>query len=284
MVRPVNDAARIRQRDALVAYILQQLGDGYTHAGHHADHHRGRRRPGRPRIELRQPGTGCVTRHGSSPAPAVAPGTTVTWAGARAIALSTGLPADLPAGSALPVAPTGNPFDSPDSLLEYFLVDVQTQPPVLTSRIRLALSQVQLFIERVIRNLEPEVSAADIDASRWEWMKRYRLWQANREVFLWPENWLVPPELRDDQSPFFKQMMSTLLQGDITDDAAASAYLDYLTGLEEVAKLEPCGLYYQPGQPRTPTRPPTSWRGPRARTASTTSGSSRTAAGRRGPR
>ncbi|MGD0246679.1 MAG: FHA domain-containing protein, partial [Streptosporangiaceae bacterium] len=29
-VRPVNDAARVMQRDALVAYILQQLGDGYT--------------------------------------------------------------------------------------------------------------------------------------------------------------------------------------------------------------------------------------------------------------
>ena len=77
-------------------------------------------------------------------------------------------------------------------------------------------------------------------------MKRYRVWQANREVFLWPENWLYP-ELRDDPSPFFQQMMSSLLQGDITDDAATSAYLSYLTSLEEVAKLEPCGLYYQPG-------------------------------------
>ena len=81
-------------------------------------------------------------------------------------------------------------------------------------------------------------------------MKRYRVWQANREVFLWPENWLYP-ELRDDQSPFFQQMMSSLLQGDITDDAATSAYLDYLTSLEEVAKLEPCGLYYQPGDADT---------------------------------
>ena len=30
VIRPVNDAARIQQRDALVAYILQQLGDGYA--------------------------------------------------------------------------------------------------------------------------------------------------------------------------------------------------------------------------------------------------------------
>jgi hypothetical protein len=110
---------------------------------------------------------------------------------------------------------------------------------------------VQLFVERVIRNLEPGVSAGDFDPARWEWMKRYRLWQANREVFLWPENWLYP-ELRDDQSQLFTQIMGALLQGDITDDAAMGAYLDYLSGLEEVAKLEPCGLYYQPGDGSAP--------------------------------
>ena len=177
VIRPVNDAVRIQQRDALVAYILQKLGDSYAQSS---------------------------------------------------------------------VAPAGPAFDNPDSLFEYFLIDTQTQPAVETSRIRLALSAVQLFIERVIRNLEPQACPSDVSTTQWEWMKRYRVWQANREVFLWPENWLYP-ELRDDQSPFFQQMMSSLLQGDITDDAAASAYLDYLASLEEVAKLEPCGLYYQPG-------------------------------------
>ena len=27
---------------------------------------------------------------------------------------------------------------------------------------------------------------------RWEWLKRYRVWDANRKVFLYPENWLEP--------------------------------------------------------------------------------------------
>jgi hypothetical protein len=167
-VRPINDAIRIMQRDALVAYILQGFAN--------------------------------------QPAPI-------------------------------------NAINTPDKLYEYFLIDPETQPPVETSRIRLALSAVQLFIERILRNLEPEVSPGDIDTTQWQWMKRYRVWQANREVFLWPENWLYP-ELRDDQSPFFQAMMSNLLQSDMTDDAATQAYLDYLTSLEEVAKLEPCGLYY----------------------------------------
>ena len=217
VIKPVSDAARVRQRDALVARILAQLGDGYTP----------------PVVTLTTTAAAvagattieCTGTAGVVPGMTVtggglSPGTTVTWAGPAAIAVSTGVPAALPAGTALSATVTGNPYASPDSLLAPFLVDVQTQPPVLTSRIRLALSAVQLFIERVIRNLEPAVSAGDFDPARWDWMKRYRLWQANREVFLWPENWLFP-ELRDDQSPLFQQVMGSLLQGDITDDAAA---------------------------------------------------------------
>jgi hypothetical protein len=29
----------------------------------------------------------------------------------------------------------------------------------------------------------------------WEWLKRYRVWDANRKIFLYPENW-IEPELR----------------------------------------------------------------------------------------
>ncbi len=139
-------------------------------------------------------------------------------------------------------------FATADDLYAHFLIDPLTEPAVLTSRIRLALSAVQLFIERMVRSLEPEVASSDVDPEQWEWMKRYRVWQANREVFLWPENWLDPP-LRDDQSPIFRQVMSGLLQGDITDDAAAQAYLDYLGDLADVAKLEPCGVFYVAATP-----------------------------------
>jgi Neuraminidase-like domain/Salmonella virulence plasmid 28.1kDa A protein len=134
-------------------------------------------------------------------------------------------------------------IDTPDKLFEYFLMDVQMEPCMQTSRIRHALSSVQLFIDRCLMNLETTVSPASIDAKQWSWMKRYRVWEANRKVFLYPENWLEP-ELRDDQSPFFKETMSELLQGDITEDRAAVALLNYLSKLEEVAKLEPCGIHF----------------------------------------
>ena len=37
----------------------------------------------------------------------------------------------------------------------------------------------------------------------WAWLKRYRLWQANRKRFLYPENY-IEPELRDDKTPQFE--------------------------------------------------------------------------------
>ena len=73
-------------------------------------------------------------------------------------------------------------------------------------------------------------------------MRRYRIWEANRKVFLWPENWLEP-ELRDDQSPAFREVIGSLLQSDITEDAAAQALGSYLIQLDEVARLEPCGMF-----------------------------------------
>jgi len=134
-------------------------------------------------------------------------------------------------------------IDAANKLFEYFLTDVQMEPCMQTSRIRHALSSVQLFIERCLMGLEPDVSPDSINGEHWKWMKYYRVWEANRKVFLYPENWLEP-ELRDDQSPFFKETMSELLQSDITEDSAATALLNYLSKLEEVAKLEPCGIHH----------------------------------------
>lgn len=139
-------------------------------------------------------------------------------------------------------------IDTADKLFEYFLMDVEMEPCMQTSRIRHALSTAQLFIERCLMNLEPRVSPASINARQWEWMKRYRVWEANRKVFLFPENWLEP-ELRDDKSPFFKEAESELLQSDITEDSASTVLLNYLSKLEEVAKLEPAGMFHVDGDP-----------------------------------
>jgi hypothetical protein len=75
-------------------------------------------------------------------------------------------------------------------------------------------------------------------------MKNYRVWEANRKVFLYAENW-VEPDLRDNKTPFFKDLENELLQNEITNDTAEDAFLHYLEKLDQVARLEIVGMYHQ---------------------------------------
>lgn len=142
----------------------------------------------------------------------------------------------------LPATDSRRYVNTLDKLFEYFLIDPGMEPVIQTSPIRQALSSVQLFIHRLLMNLEPQVSPRAIPTTQWSWMKRYRVWEANRKIFLFPENWLEP-ELRDNKSPFFKDFENELLQSDITDELAEAAYLRYLEKLDDVAKLDICGMY-----------------------------------------
>ena len=138
-----------------------------------------------------------------------------------------------------------------NGLFEYFLVDPGMEPVVQTSRIRLALSSVQTFIQRCLLNLEPNVKPSIIDSSQWDWMKRYRVWEANREIFLWPENWLIP-EFRENATDLFQALQGTLLQGDITQDLVEQGFAQYLQDLDTRARLDIVSLFNQPADPGPP--------------------------------
>ncbi len=151
-------------------------------------------------------------------------------------------------------------LETEEQLFEYFLVDPAMEPVVQTSRLRLALSSVQTFIQRCLLNLEnghsgtPElnISPSAIDADWWDWMKRYRVWEANREIFLYPENWMVP-ELRLDTTDLFQTMIGDLLKGDITNDLVESSFQKYLQGLELRARLDIVATYLDQGGPTDAT-------------------------------
>ncbi len=125
-------------------------------------------------------------------------------------------------------------------LFEFLLIDVEMDPCMETSRIKQGISSVQLFIQRVLLNLESEVPPARVDSGRWKWMKVYRVWEANRKVFLYAENY-VEMELRDDKTPIFKELESELLQDDLTDANTERVFRHYLEKLDGIAKLIVCG-------------------------------------------
>lgn len=131
-----------------------------------------------------------------------------------------------------------------NQLFEYFLIDVDMSACLSTSRIKQAISSVQLFVQRCFMNLEEGVPPGVLKADHWKWMRNYRVWEANRKVFLYPENW-IEPELRDDKSPFFKDLENELLQNDVTQETAETAFLNYLEKLDEVARLDIRGMFWE---------------------------------------
>lgn len=146
-----------------------------------------------------------------------------------------------------PDAARGQRWSDANGLYEHFLIDCEMSACALTSRLKQALGSVQQFVQRCLLNLEPEVTAdtsSDAGWVDWKWMKNYRVWEANRLVFMYPEN-LLEPELRDDASPLFQAAQGELLQDDITAEVAEQVFLGYLEGLDAVARLEIAGLYLQ---------------------------------------
>lgn len=142
--------------------------------------------------------------------------------------------------------------DSND-LFSYYLIDVEMSPCQVTSRLKQAISSTQLFVQRCLMNLEVEKVhvVKDDDPTdnwnQWKWMQNYRIWEANRKVFLYPENW-IEPALRDDKSPFFKEFEDELLQAEITHENVEQVFLSYLQKVEEVAHLEVVGMCHGEGQ------------------------------------
>ena len=142
------------------------------------------------------------------------------------------------------------PFSDPNKLYAYFLIDVLLEGCARTSRIVAAISSLQLYVQRVIMHLEFSSDGAvyarfsnPSKQNEWYWRQHYRVWEANRKVFLYPENY-IEPGLRDDKTPPFKELEDTLLQGEINDLNARDAYAKYLDGFDEVARLKIAGAYY----------------------------------------
>lgn len=129
-----------------------------------------------------------------------------------------------------------------DVLYEYLLLDVQIGSEVETSRIVQGTAALQLYVQRCILNLEQGVDPATIPIDQWNWMKNYRVWEANRKVFLYPESY-IEPELRDTKTPLFEELEQELMQGEINQVNVEKAFNNYLNKLADLADLKIVGAY-----------------------------------------
>ena len=128
-----------------------------------------------------------------------------------------------------------------DSLYARYLIDPQMSACMGTSRVLQATAAVQLFVQRCLLNLEPDSPPELFDASRWQWMSAFRVWEANRKVFLYPENWLYP-ELRDDRSEIFQSFESNLQNNEVSGESANHAFAEFLDDLPLVGQIGVSGM------------------------------------------
>jgi hypothetical protein len=122
-------------------------------------------------------------------------------------------------------------------LFRAFLFDPMVNAPVQTSRTLFAMLAVQAYVQRVLLGLESLQDPLPAEfGERWTWMREYRVWEAARKVFLFPENW-IDPELLLSKTPEFEGAERLLRSGTITEEGIESAYVAYLQGLTDVANL-----------------------------------------------
>ncbi len=136
-------------------------------------------------------------------------------------------------------------------LYQKLLIDIQMDSIAETSRIKEATAAIQLYLHRYFMNLENiDLNDSDQEAmkatlkERWKWLQNYRVWEANRKVFLYPENY-IRPELRDAdvKSAAFKDLEASLTQGKLTEESIEEAYVTYLDSFTEVSELTIAGGY-----------------------------------------
>ncbi|ULA65337.1 MAG: Neuraminidase domain-containing protein [Nitrospira sp.] len=135
-------------------------------------------------------------------------------------------------------------YERLEQLYEHFLIDPGMEPVVQTSRVRLAIASVQLFVQRCFLNLEPQVHPSVLDAKRWQWLRHNPVWAGNRKLWLFPEN-VLEPEFRDDKTPLFEALEGALLQGDVSNDLVEDAFLAYVRQLDKIARLDLVAMHLE---------------------------------------
>ena len=128
-----------------------------------------------------------------------------------------------------------------DDLYEKYLIDVQMGSCLTATRLLAAISAAQLFVQRCMLNLEGYAISPE-KRDLWGWMHRYRVWEANRKVFLFPENWLLP-ELRDDKTAIFRQLEGAMAEQEPSLQSTREALIGYLEELGELGQITAVALY-----------------------------------------
>ncbi|MDE3742115.1 neuraminidase-like domain-containing protein [Maribacter polysaccharolyticus] len=139
-------------------------------------------------------------------------------------------------------------FKDITDLYNYFLLDISMGDCFMLPKVVIATNSLQTYINRCLLGLEVSRDEKyfiilDLDEKEeWEWRKNYRVWEANRKIFLFPENY-IEPEIRDNKTSEFKELEDELLQQKLDLEVVESAYKKYIHQVMKLAELKIVGAY-----------------------------------------
>lgn len=134
---------------------------------------------------------------------------------------------------------------SAEEVYMHLLLDVNVSSAVPTSRIVEAVSSLQLYINRVLLDLESPATINDKAAflANWELDRQYRVWEANEKLGLYPANY-IEPELRPGKTNLFIEFESALSQ-DVSPASIDSAVKGYMASLSTLTEINPVAVCYE---------------------------------------
>ena len=134
-------------------------------------------------------------------------------------------------------------FENARDIYHYFLLDPEMDGCFMTSRVVNAISTCQLYFQRCLMGLEQsddlvvDVKGGEKTRQEWMWRKSYRVWEANRKVFLYPENY-ISPDLQFDSSHIFRQSIDSIQQGNLDEAHIEKVFKEYLDEFCEVGQMQ----------------------------------------------
>ncbi|WP_253299826.1 neuraminidase-like domain-containing protein [Wolbachia endosymbiont of Chironomus riparius] len=122
-------------------------------------------------------------------------------------------------------------------LYAFLLIDVEMSDCAKISPLKAGLNSLQLYIHRCILGLEEGVTVnPEFTEEMWDLLDNYREWEATKKIALYPENYLNPT-LRKSATAEYKALQNTLMQGNLTDEEAANAYIQYFEDFAQLVNL-----------------------------------------------
>lgn len=129
-------------------------------------------------------------------------------------------------------------------LYAFLLIDVEMSDCSKISPLKAGLNSLQLYIHRCILGLEEGVAVnSELTEEMWDLLDNYREWEATKKIALYPENYLNPT-LHKSATAEYKALQNTLMQGNLTEEAAVNAYLKYFEDFSQLVNLQTVDTFF----------------------------------------